>query len=73
MRSARAGQRMRRVRTERGLVIAAIAARAGCSPGLIVSVEKHGHVPTPGVRRRLAAAIGVPVGTIWPEAEVAMT
>lgn len=65
----KAGRAMRKLRTERGWPIAALAARAGTGQGLIVAVERHGHLPTAAVRARLAAALGVGPGEIWPNHE----
>jgi DNA-binding XRE family transcriptional regulator len=44
-----------------------LAARAGTSPSTLSAVEKWGYQPSAGLRQRIAAALGVPLETIWPE------
>ena len=43
-----------------------MAARAGVSATTLSAVEKWGYVPSLGVRRRIANALGVDVLAIWP-------
>jgi transcriptional regulator with XRE-family HTH domain len=57
---------LRRKRQQQRLAQAALAVMARVSPGLIVAVERHGHVPSPGVRARLACALRTHVGELWP-------
>jgi transcriptional regulator with XRE-family HTH domain len=57
---------LRRKRQQQRLAQAALAVMARVSPGLIVAVERHGHVPSPGVRARLACALRTQVGELWP-------
>ena len=58
--------RLRELRRERELALWGLAARAGVSATTLSAVEKWGYVPSPGVRRRIAAALGVDVLAIWP-------
>jgi transcriptional regulator with XRE-family HTH domain len=60
---------LRRLRLARGLPQAGLAVQAGCSPTTVLIVERWGHVPSPPVRQRLAAALGVDVREIWPGEE----
>ena len=58
--------RLRELRRERELALWGLAARAGVSATTLSAVEKWGYVPGLGVRRRIAAALGVDVLAIWP-------
>jgi DNA-binding XRE family transcriptional regulator len=58
---------LRSLRQARGLAIYGLAVRARCSPTTIGAVERWGYRPSAVVRRRLAAALEVPVEAIWPE------
>jgi transcriptional regulator with XRE-family HTH domain len=60
---------LRRLRLARDLPQAGLAVRAGCSPTTVLIIERWGHVPSPAVRQRLAAALGVDVREIWPGEE----
>ncbi len=60
---------LRSLRLARGLPQAALAVQAGCSPTTVLIIEGWGHVPSPPVRQRLAAALGVDVREIWPGEE----
>jgi DNA-binding XRE family transcriptional regulator len=60
---------LRRLRLVRGLPQAGLAVQAGCSPTTVLIIERWGHVPSPPVRQRLAAALGVDVREIWPREE----
>jgi DNA-binding XRE family transcriptional regulator len=46
-----------------------LATLAQTSPSTIVATERWGYVPSPAVRQRLAAALGVSERDIWPEEE----
>lgn len=60
--------RLKQLRTSRGLPIIAVSVRAGVGPGTIVAVERHGHTPRPETKEKIAAALGVEVREIWPDA-----
>jgi len=47
------------------VALLALATRAGCSTQTLVAVERYGYVPVPATRKRIAAALGVSVATIW--------
>lgn len=58
--------RLRDVRREQGLALWGLAARSGVSATMLSAAEKWGYVPSLGVRRRIAASLGVDVVAIWP-------
>jgi len=65
---------VRELRRERGLSIDALAYVAGISPRAVLLLEKHGIEPkTQRVKQKLADALGVPVGELFPENEEVMT
>ncbi len=64
-----AGRRLRAERTRRGLALLALSTRAGCSTSTLLAVEKYGFSPRSETRARIATALGVPVGTIWRDAD----
>lgn len=43
---------------------------AHCSRATIIWIERLGHYPTPGVRSKLATALGISEAVIWPSLEV---
>ncbi|WP_157554963.1 helix-turn-helix domain-containing protein [Nocardia crassostreae] len=52
------GDRVRRLRKERGLTQAALAAKAGCSRSLIQQIENGTRIPQLSLRERLSLALG---------------
>lgn len=62
---------LREVRQAQDKAQMALAIAAGVSPTIIVAIERHGYLPTPPVRERLAAALGVSVEALWPSQPVA--
>ena len=58
---------LRRVRQSRGLTQLAVAAAAGTPLPYYIGIEKHGHLPTPGLRERIAGALGATEGDLWPD------
>ncbi|MET7769257.1 helix-turn-helix domain-containing protein [Nocardia sp. NPDC005366] len=52
------GDLIRRLRTERGLTQATLAARAGCSRSLVQQIENGTRVPPLPLRERLSSALG---------------
>lgn len=60
--------RLRSIRHERGLAQAAIAVRSGVAVGTLNLIEVHGYEPRPQTKERIAAALGVEVKAIWPDA-----
>jgi DNA-binding XRE family transcriptional regulator len=63
--------RLKQLRRARGLAQYGLATLAQTSPSTIVAIERWGYVPSPAVRQRLAAALGVEVRDIWPDTETA--
>jgi transcriptional regulator with XRE-family HTH domain len=55
------GRRIRQIRTERGLSLAALAAKAGVTRSFVSSVERGIAYPSVLVLREIAAALDVPV------------
>lgn len=60
---------LKQFRQARGLAQYGLATLAQTSPTTIVATERWGYVPTPMVRQRLAAALGVSEHDIWPDEE----
>jgi transcriptional regulator with XRE-family HTH domain len=56
------GQRLRALRTERGLTILELAAKAGVSSGSISQIERGASNPSVSTLQKLRAALGV---TLW--------
>lgn len=59
--------RVRALRLARGFAQARLAVEADISVSTLISIEKYAFWPTERVRGKLAAALGVEVGDIWPE------
>jgi DNA-binding XRE family transcriptional regulator len=60
---------LKQVRHRRDLAIYGLSALSGVSPTVISAVERWDYCPGDEVRRRIANALEVSVGDIWPEAE----
>ena len=61
------GDRIRRLRTDRGLSVRTLAAMAGFSPSFISQVE-HGQVsPSIASLERIASALGITLGGFFTE------
>lgn len=58
--------RLRTIRLKQGLAIGAVAVRARVGPGTILLIEKYGHMPRLDTQQKIARALGVEVGVIWP-------
>lgn len=58
----RIGQRLRALRTERGMTILELAAKAGVSSGSISQIERGASNPSISTLQRIRAALGV---TLW--------
>jgi len=43
-----------------------LAAVAGVSPAMIVTIERYGYLPGPDVRAKLTLALGISEATLWP-------
>jgi DNA-binding XRE family transcriptional regulator len=60
---------LKQVRHRRGLAIYGLSALCGVSPAVISAVERWDYAPCHDVRQRIAEALAVSIGDIWPEAE----
>lgn len=58
---------LKKIRRKRGLTIEDVASRAGISYDYVRRLEGKQHVPTLGIARRLAAALGATVDELFPE------
>lgn len=63
------GSRLRQQREQMALTIAAVAQRSGFSPGYISQIERDLANPSLGALKRIADAIGVPLGSLFVNAE----
>ncbi len=61
------GQRLRQLRTERGVKGRQLAVAAAVSPSLISQIENNATTPSIDVLRRIAAALHVKVGDFFDE------
>lgn len=59
---------LKALRKRLGFRQAEVAEVAHCSRALIISIERLKHYPSPAVRQRIAAALGVSETLIWPDA-----
>lgn len=57
---------LRALRLAQEMSQAALRIASGVSVATIVTIELHGLVPVPDVRQRLAEALDVDEGEIWP-------
>lgn len=62
------GELLRRLRTERSLSVRTLATRAGFSPSFISQVELNQASPSIASLQRLAVALGVTLGALFPDA-----
>jgi DNA-binding XRE family transcriptional regulator len=60
---------LKQVRHRCGLAIYGLSALSGVSPAVICAVERWNYSPRDEVRQRIAVALGVEVGQIWPAQE----
>ncbi|MBK8269998.1 MAG: helix-turn-helix domain-containing protein [Planctomycetes bacterium] len=63
------GERVRRVRRERGLTQQQLAAEANVNQGYLSSIERGGRQPRRGTIRALSVALGVPEGVLLGEGD----
>lgn len=57
------------LRAQRGLSSAAVAVRAKVGTATITMIERYGYEPRLETKERIASAIGVEVGVIWPSGD----
>ena len=63
-------ERLKELRRLKGLSQRDLAAKAGLSTGTIAWLETRKHEPQPRTMRKIAAAIGVEVADLYPEANI---
>ena len=63
--SSASGNRLRAIRTVRGLAFWALAARTGSGATMLSAIERYDYQPTVRVRKRIAEALGVKISDIW--------
>jgi len=59
--------RLLQIRTAKGIVQQELSVQAGCSPTKLVAIERYNFLPSEALRKRIADALGVSEGDIWPE------
>jgi transcriptional regulator with XRE-family HTH domain len=65
----RAGRRLRQLRQARGLTLAELAQRAGCSDAHLSSVERGTTAPTLSALATIAAVLGSDMSVFFPSSE----
>ncbi|MGB9226655.1 helix-turn-helix domain-containing protein [Mycobacterium sp.] len=68
--SGRLGQRLRQVRTARGMSVRELARRAGCSASLVSQVERGVTTPSAGVVYSLANELGISLDFLFGTEDV---
>ncbi|MDB1089408.1 XRE family transcriptional regulator [Streptomyces sp. ACA25] len=63
------GRNLKRLRTERGFTLDALAARAGVSRGMVIQIEQARTNPSVGTVVKLGDALGVSVTTLLDDAQ----
>ena len=61
----RLGERLRRLRRQRGMTLEALAAVSGISKSMISLAERGESSPSAGVLDKLAGALGIPTGVLF--------
>jgi|GEM_PF-2893817 len=54
------------IRKKKGLAQMEVSVKAGCSQSKLLSIEKYGFMPQPDLRQRIAKALDVSEGEVWP-------
>jgi len=67
--ASRAGRQLRLLRKAKGLTLAELADRAGCTDGYLSAVEKGGTTPTLSSLATLAAILGTDMSVFFPTVE----
>ena len=60
---------LRRVRLEKGLAMWGLAVKAKVSTATLTGIEKWDYMPKQSTRERIASALQVSPGDIWPSIE----
>ena len=63
--------RLRPLRQRAGMAMYGLAVKATVSPTIIGMIERYDYRPGMRVRERIATALGVEIGEIWPAEEKA--
>ncbi len=61
---------LKQVRHRQDLAIYGLSALCGVSPTTLCAIERWDYSPCHEVRQRIAQALGVRIGDIWPAEEV---
>jgi transcriptional regulator with XRE-family HTH domain len=61
------GQRIKEIRTQRGLTLEEVAERSGCTPGFLSQLERNKAAPSISMLYALGQALGVKVADFLPE------
>jgi transcriptional regulator with XRE-family HTH domain len=59
--------RLREIRKAKGMSMLELAVKARVSTATLSMVERFAYLPGQDIMARISAALGVPVGYIWPE------
>jgi transcriptional regulator with XRE-family HTH domain len=57
---------LRALRLQRGKSLAELAVSGKFGTATLTMIERYGHEPRPETKERIAKALGVDVGNIWP-------
>jgi transcriptional regulator with XRE-family HTH domain len=60
------GQKIKTLRSKRGLTLEELARISGCTPGFISQIEHNKAVPSITTLHAIAAALGVPIADFFP-------
>ena len=58
--------RLKELRAGQGMTLMGLAQAVGSTPTWLVYIEKYGHMPEADLRQRIASALGVGEGEVWP-------
>lgn len=61
------GQRVKDLRSQRGLTLEEVAERSGCTPGFLSQIERNKAVPSISMLYAIAEALGTKVSDFFPE------
>jgi transcriptional regulator with XRE-family HTH domain len=61
------GQRVKELRSQRGLTLEEVAERSGCTPGFLSQIERNKAVPSISMLYAIAKALGTRVSDFFPE------
>lgn len=64
---------LRRIRKESQLPMLGLSVKSGVSTTIISGIERFGYFPGLDIRQRLTEALGVSIGSVWPELDEVTT